>query len=266
MLKEKESKWKMGNEKYHYETDRYFKAFMIMLKEGILDSYLKPYVKFVKKYAKPGSKMLDLGCGAGVSTNMLSGHYDVTGADYSTPFINYAKGHYKKIEFKKEDARKLSFKDGSFDVVGACGFIEHINEVDRVLGEMLRVTKKGGLIIIVSPNWFSPFRAIRGFINPKDYETIGRNRFQQLGWFFYSIYQTLKKLVNPTYVFRNPNLEDEELISNDIDMVYVANQYDLQKFFRKNGHKVLKLNADTFSYSFIPMLSPWLGVVVKKLK
>jgi len=256
----------MKKEKSHYETNRYFKAFVKMLEDGTLHSYLKYYIKFVRKYVKKDSKILDLGCGLGLSSYLLSKNYEVIGADYSRPFINYAKKKFRNVKFKKEDARKLSFKNQTFDTVAACGFIEHIKEVDKVLKEMLRVTKKNGLIIVVSPSWFSPLRAIKGLIKPKGFETIGRNRLQITGWLLKSIYYSFQKLISPRYIFKNPDIFGEELVSHDIDMVYIANPYDLKKFFKKEGCKVLKLSADTFPYSFIPNISPWLGVVAKKLR
>jgi|TARA_B100001971_G_C18079124_1_gene477301 ubiquinone/menaquinone biosynthesis C-methylase UbiE len=226
----------MKKEKFHYEDKRYVDKITTWQEKG-LKKYLINYVDFVRRYVKPGAKYLDLGCGAGLSSDMLSRYYNVTGADYSQPVLDYAKKHFKNPKFKREDARKLSFKDNSFDAVCACGFIEHVKEVDKVLSEMHRVVKKKGVIIIVSPNWFTPLRAIRAFISNKGYETIGRNRIQIIGWFFKSVYYTIQKLINPAYVFRNPDISNEKLVGNDIDMVYIANPYDLKRFFEKKGFK-----------------------------
>ena len=255
----------MQNDNIHYFTQRYVNKAVTGQESGMKTKYLTNYVNFIRKYVDEGSKILDLGCGAGLSPYMLSKYYKVIGADLSIPILNYAKKHFKDVKFYVEDARKLSFKNETFDAAMACGFIEHIKEVDKVLNEMLRVTKKNGYVIIVSPSWFSPFRAIKAFLTPKGYETIGRNRLQIIEWFFKSIYYTFQKPINPNYIFRNPNISGEELVGNDIDMVYIANQYDLKKFFKKKGCKVIKINADTFAFSSIPFLATWLGVVAKKV-
>lgn len=255
----------MADEVFHYETQRYVDNMVKVQETGQKTKYLTSYVNFIKKFVKPGSSILDLGCGTGLSSDMLSRHYEVTGADLSKPLLDYARKHFKNIKWKVEDARKLSFKEGAFDAVMACGFIEHINEVDDVLNEMLRVTRKNGHVIVVSPSWFSPFRAVKAFLTPKGYETIGRNRLQIIGWFFKSCYYTLQKPINPNYIFRKPDIFGEELVGHDIDMVYIANQYDLKKFFEKKGCEVIKINADTFAFSSVPFLATWLGVVAKKV-
>lgn len=255
----------MTNENFHYATQRYVNKIVTGQETGLKTKYLTNYVDFVRRFVKEGSKILDLGCGAGLSSYMLNKYYKVVGADLSKPVLNYAQKHFKNVKFYVEDARKMSFKDETFDAAMACGFIEHINEIDEVLNEMLRVTRKKGYVIIVSPSWFSPFRAIKAFLTIKGYETIGRNRLQIIGWFFKSIYYTLQKPINPNYIFRNHDISDEELVGNDIDMVYIANQYDLKKFFKKKGCEVLKINADTFAFSSIPFLATWLGVVAKKV-
>ncbi len=256
----------MAKEKFHYATKRYVDKIVTGQETGQKTKYLSGYVNFAKKFVKKGSKVLDLGCGAGMSTYLLSKEFNVTGADLSKPVLDYAKKSYKGINFQVEDARDLSFKDGAFDATMACGFIEHITEVDEVLDEMLRVTKKGGHVILVSPNWFSPFRAMKAFATPKGYETIGRNRLQIFGWFLKSVYYTAIKPIAPKYVFRNPDIFGEDLVGNDIDMVYIANQYDLKNAFEKRGCKVLQINPDTLDYCSIPFLAPWLGVVAKKVK
>ena len=253
----------MKNGALHYNTRRYVNS-AIHKQESGLKKYIYNYVNFIKKFVRPGSKVLDVACGPGLSSHLLSKNYKVTGIDMSKGMVAYARKKFKDVDFRVDDAHGLSFPDESFDAVVACTFIEHINDVGAVLDEMLRVTKRNGHVIIVSPNWFSPLRPIRGIISPKGYEAMGKNRLRITIWLFKSIYYTFQKLINPKFVFQNPDIENEELVGNDVDMVYIASQYDLGRYFRKKGCKVLKLSADTFRFSSIPPIAPWLGVVAKK--
>ena len=253
----------MKNGALHYKTQRYVDS-AIYKQESGLKKYIYSYVEFVKKFVKPNSRILDIACGPGLSSHLLSKLYNVTAIDMSQGMVAYAKKNFKNLDFRVDDAHSLSFKDEYFDSVSACTFIEHIEDVGAVLDEMLRVTKRGGYVIIVSPNWFSPLRPLRGIINPKGYEAMGKNRLQITAWLFKSIYYSFQKLINPKFVFQNPDIENEELVGNDIDMVYIANQYDLKKYFEEKGCKVIKLNADTFRYCSIPFIATWLGVVARK--
>lgn len=57
-------------------------------------------------------------------------------------------------EFERQDARKLTFRDGSFDVVYSMSVVEHIegNDGDRLaVGEMQRVNTPGGLFMLSVP-------------------------------------------------------------------------------------------------------------------
>jgi len=64
------------------------------------------------------------------------------------------------------DARKLPFRDCSFDHVHSSHLIEHFShrEVKNVLAEWVRVLKKGGILEILCPDLRA--RALLFFLNP----------------------------------------------------------------------------------------------------
>ena len=68
----------MVNGGFHYATPRYVNKIVTGQETGLKTKYLSNYVNFVREYVKQGSKVLDLGCGAGLSSNMLSKYYKVT--------------------------------------------------------------------------------------------------------------------------------------------------------------------------------------------
>ena len=92
---------------------------------------------------KKGSRVLDLGCGYGKLSHLMTAKgYDVHAVDSSQKIINSIKNANFKIS--KQDARNLNFKGGYFDLVFTDGMLEHlkINDVKKVIKEELRVSNK----------------------------------------------------------------------------------------------------------------------------
>jgi len=69
----------------------------------------------------------------------------------------------KGIIFKKCDLEKdsIPFSDGFFDYVICTEVIEHLSNADRLLSEIYRVLKKGGHLILSTPNSASSANRIR---------------------------------------------------------------------------------------------------------
>lgn len=53
----------------------------------------------------------------------------------------------------------MPFVDDYFDAVWACAIIEHVRE--DVVPELIRVTRPGGRVVVVTPNKYSPFDPIK---------------------------------------------------------------------------------------------------------
>jgi SAM-dependent methyltransferase len=61
--------------------------------------------------------------------------------------VDYAPWHGERVE----DARALTFGDGSFDVILCSHVLEHIEEDRQAMGEMFRVLRAGGVALICVP-------------------------------------------------------------------------------------------------------------------
>ena len=57
--------------------------------------------------------------------------------------------------FVRAVAERLPFPDGTFDVVYCFSSIEHVESVEESVAEMVRVTRRGGLIYVHTPNAWS---------------------------------------------------------------------------------------------------------------
>lgn len=110
-------------------------------------------------------RTLEVGCGTGAMTRALARKKNfsgnVIGIDQSEAFIEAAKrfameeGVGKFVEFNVGDVHDLDFEDESFDVVIAHTLISHVTNPELVLKEIIRVIKKGGILVIFDGDYVS---------------------------------------------------------------------------------------------------------------
>jgi ubiquinone/menaquinone biosynthesis C-methylase UbiE len=106
----------------------------------------------------PGSKVLDVGCGAGQLTAELIGRgYEAWGVDLSEAMVRYAREHYLSDRFQIGDIEQIPFPDNTFHVVVCLGVMEYLGRDEPALHEMWRVLKPGGRAIITTPSITCPF-------------------------------------------------------------------------------------------------------------
>jgi 2-polyprenyl-6-hydroxyphenyl methylase/3-demethylubiquinone-9 3-methyltransferase len=95
---------------------------------------------------------LDVGCGGGLLSEEFSrAGYIVTGIDPAIETIATAKAHASssglQIDYLTGVGEHLPFPDGSFDHVICCDVLEHVDNLDLVIGEISRVLKPSGLFL-----------------------------------------------------------------------------------------------------------------------
>jgi exosortase/archaeosortase family protein len=83
----------------------------------------------------------------------------VFGVDISEPIVRQARQAFagRRLCASVADVRALPFEDGSFDAVYSMGTIEHFAESQAAVGEMARVLKPGGRLVLGVPNRLDPF-------------------------------------------------------------------------------------------------------------
>ncbi len=103
----------------------------------------------------PGSKVLDVGVGTGLTLPLYPNHCEVTGIDISTDMLRQAKKKVDKlklthVELMEMDACDIEFNDNTFDYVIATHIITVVPEPFKVIDEMKRVAKPDGKLVIVN--------------------------------------------------------------------------------------------------------------------
>jgi 2-polyprenyl-3-methyl-5-hydroxy-6-metoxy-1,4-benzoquinol methylase len=110
--------------------------------------------EFAADYVR-GRRVLDIGCGEGYGSAMLSRSApEVVGVDYSPAAISHARQAYQgqNLRFESGDARQLTFSSGAFDAVTCFEVIEHIEDDESLLASVARVLRPGGWLILSTPN------------------------------------------------------------------------------------------------------------------
>lgn len=113
-------------------------------------------IKYIDKYLKPNSKILEVGAGTGrYSLHYAERGYEVNSIEFVSHNIKILKSKIKKdmnIKAEQGDAVDLSrFADNTFDVTLVLGPLYHLYNLEdqkKAISEAIRVTKKGGVVAI----------------------------------------------------------------------------------------------------------------------
>ena len=99
---------------------------------------------------------MDVGCGKGDRTIRIANYFNVHvkhiyGLDYNGDFIIACKRMFnaRKIDLEIDD---IPYEDNKFDLVICNQVLEHLKNYRKVMDDLIRVTRKGGYIVIGIPN------------------------------------------------------------------------------------------------------------------
>ena len=130
------------------------------------------YRDLIKKYLKPGDRVLDAGCGRYLKfSKELSGTAQVFGIDMEPVLETRNQSTPFGI---RGDLSGLPFPDGYFDVVISRSVIEHLEDPRKVFREFHRVLRPGGKVILITPNKYdyvsiiaavTPYRLHRALVS-----------------------------------------------------------------------------------------------------
>lgn len=211
--------------------------------------YFNDYILFVEYFLPKGKYILDAGCGTGQSSMLLKEKgYRVKGLDGAERFIKQAKKKFPDIDFIQNDLTNIEESDNTFDAVGTYNTLEHVNNLKKVLEEMLRVVKPGGLIIIHSPNLLSAKHLSDALFKRQGMTFEGKkNILQLITLLFRNIFWIISTKIRgaSNIRYRSPNFN---FTFPDNDASIFLNPLDIKLYFQGLG-------ADIVSYQNFPHLT-----------
>jgi ubiquinone/menaquinone biosynthesis C-methylase UbiE len=123
----------------------------------------------VRFYDKGSPHVLDVGTGTAqipIELCRRSAICHVTGVDLAGEMLKLGRrnieraGLINRARLERADAKNLAYPDGTYDVVMSNSIVHHIPEPLRVLAQMLRLIRPGGLLFV------------RDLLRPPDAETV----------------------------------------------------------------------------------------------
>jgi SAM-dependent methyltransferase len=207
------------------------------------DATFAQYLSYFRRWADPGARVLDVGCGIGTSTRMLrEAGFDAVGTDTSARFLPTEEGF-----FVADFARRTDLPGGSFAAAGALNVIEHVADPRMFLDELVRVVRPGGLVVLCSPNLTSPLVAARILVD------LGRRRTPYLGIgrpgaALALLVRNLGRSVaaargGDTFAARADTL-DSGVVGYDADAIYWSNAAEVRRHLERRGCAVVSYQGE----------------------
>jgi SAM-dependent methyltransferase len=108
-----------------------------------------------------GRSVLDIGCQTGaLGIALAEAGAKVTGIDVTSWLVKAGRmrseGWGVPQHWVTGQSEALPFRDASFDIVMFIDVIEHVQNADQCLREIVRVLRPGGVLYLQGPNRFSP--------------------------------------------------------------------------------------------------------------
>ena len=122
---------------------------------------------------QPGDRVLEVGVGTGEALPLYPTNCEILGIDLSEGMLEKAHDRVRTheldhVSLQQMDAGQMEFMDDSFDIVMAAYVVTAVPDYRKVVNEMIRVCKPGGLIVMLNhfSNGNKVIAAVEKFISP----------------------------------------------------------------------------------------------------
>ncbi|MBT6049523.1 MAG: class I SAM-dependent methyltransferase [Candidatus Scalindua sp.] len=124
---------------------------------------------------KSHNRVMDLGCGEGTFLPTLDQYFnEAYGLDINTKVAEEIVRYFdlKNIQLMEKDILANGLHYNSFDIIFAASCLEHFKDQKKLLQELNRLLKKGGLLVFSSPTeslFYELGRKVFGYVKPSDH-------------------------------------------------------------------------------------------------
>ncbi len=128
---------------------------------SLYDLIFKPWLEWGRRRAveilapRPGSRVLEIGVGTGLSLEHYPKGIDILGFDYSLGMLKEARqkacetGH-RHVDLIQMDAMNLGFADHSFEFIMAAYVLTVVPDPERAVRELFRVARPGARVVLIN--------------------------------------------------------------------------------------------------------------------
>jgi len=160
-----------------YMLGKFRKARLYISPCFLNEFYIRRAIESINKNYKFSGSLLDIGCGSKPYIDLFKDVKEYKGIDFKSYSINkdssiYRPDYFFGKEYNKD--LKLSFNKETFDNVVSFQVLEHHPKPEKLVSEMVRVTRTGGYILLTAP--------FLGGIHeePNDYQRLTRYGLREL--------------------------------------------------------------------------------------
>ena len=133
-------------------------------------------IELFRRYALPPEpRILDAGCGTGEISSRLAELFPratVLGVDIIDAHLALARSRYARLAprlaFEHQSAFELAAAAGTFDLTVCRHVLQAVPSANRVIAELVRVTRRGGYLHLIAED-YGMLHFARGALDPRDF-------------------------------------------------------------------------------------------------